>query len=499
MQSGGEGIRLFNLRYFPLVAAFLILGIFCVKVSVAVALVLWVVAMLFLSLLLVTKHIKWGAAVLLIAVLFLGYGAASLELHFRNEVGLSGVREVTCRVVSVTEEESGDRLVKADRVRSGGKSYGGGISFETDQDLRAGDRVTLYGEVRIEMLSLESIYTALDYRNGEKYALDGPEILSAEAGRAPLNESIKAEAKAIFSRYQGERLGAFSYATLFGDSDAMEDEDRSAMREVGVAHVFAVSGLHVSVLAGVVLFLLRKLKLKEGACFLVLLPIFGFYAYLVGFTPSVLRAAIMVSLSLLARHFGMRYDDLSALGFAAILILLVRPLLLFDVSFIMSFLSLLGIHSLYKPIEEALERKKVKPAFAGALALSVASTVALIPVSAVIFGQISLVGILLNVLVVPLASLSYVLSLIGLLLTAAFHSFGALLSAARYLPYLIMGISGAVASLGLTTAYEFSTAEILVYYATLLFVGKYSLASKKVKLVAGGTGLGILAILIFAL
>ena len=493
-----DRIRLFNIRYFPLVAAFLILGIFCVKVSIVVAVILWVVATLFATLLLVTKYIKWGAVVLLVAAMLVGYGAANLELHLRNDVGLTGGCEVSCRVTEVTGDEQEGYVVAADSVRAGGRSYVGGLSFQTDAPLAVGDRITVRGEVEISPLDLSTVYTALDYRYGQKYEMDAPEITSLIEGKAPLRTRIKEGARRIFTKYQGDRLGAFSYATIFGDSDAMEPEDRTAMREVGVAHVFAISGLHVAVLSGAILFLLRKCKVKDGISLLILLPIFGFYAYLVGFSPSVLRAAVMVCVALLASHFGMRYDGLSALGLAAILLLLTRPLLLFDVSFIMSFLSILGIHSLASPLEKAFARK-LPARLAAALAISIATTLALLPISAVIFGRISLIGFLLNIVVVPLASISYILSLVGLLLTAILPSFGAILSAASYLPFFIMGISGWASSLGLSVEYDFSAAEILVFYATLLFCGKYSLAAKKVKFVAGGIGAGILAILIFAL
>ena len=271
------------------------------------------------------------------------------------------------------------------------------------------------------------------------------------------------------------------------------------MREVGVAHVFAISGLHVAVLAGVILFILRRFKVKDGVALLVLLPVFGFYAYLVGFTPSVLRAAIMVSLSLAASHFGLRYDDLSALGFAAVVLLLTRPLLLFDLSFVMSFLSIFGIHSLASPLKKAFVKHKIKERFASALALSIAATLALLPVSAVVFDNITLVGFLLNLVVVPLASISYVVSLFGLILTAIIPSFGAVLRVAQFLPLMIVEISAWAANLGLSEQYDFSAAETLVYYATLAFVGKYSLASRKVKIVASGIGTGVLALLIFAL
>ena len=498
MERAEDSLRLFNVRYVPLFALSLILGIFTVKVSLLVAIILWVVAIFALLALFLTKNIKWPIALALVAVVFLGYGIARLELYYRNEVGVHGRGEVTCRVTSVSETEEG-YLVTADKVSAGGKSFGGGVYFESEECFEVGDRVTFYGEIEIEELELTEVYEALKYRKGQKYVASVEEFRRVEEGAPPLSYTIKSGAKALLIENQGDRAGAFTYATIFGDADAMWASDKQSMREVGVAHVFAISGLHVAVLSGAILFLLRKLKVKDGVSLLILLPILGFYAYIVGFTPSVLRAAIMVSLSLLASHLGMRYDDLSALSFAAILLLLTRPLLLFDISFIMSFLSIFGIHSLASPLKEAFTRLGMKEGLAGALALSIAATLALVPVSALVFGRITPIGILLNLVVVPLASVSYVLSLVGLLLTAVIPSFGALLAFVGYLPLLISEVGGWAAGLGLSEKYDFETAEVVVYYATLAFVGKYSLASRRVKIVSGGMGLALLSILIFAI
>lgn len=498
MSRAKEGaFKLYNLRFLPLFAAYLILGIFCVKLSFTVAAILGVVAILSVFGLLFTRSIRKTAALLLIAVLLLGYGAARLELYFRNEVGLSGEVTVTCRAVDVREEEDGFSVI-ADRVKKGGKGYDGKLAFFSEECVSAGDRLTLTGTISIKKVSLDNIVGALEYRKGAKYQMEVT-ALARQEGEPPLSYRVKGRVRETLLRYEGERAGGFSYAMLFGDAEYMEAEDKSAMREVGVGHIFAVSGLHIGVLASALLFLLRKLRVKDGVSLLILLPIFGFYAYLAEFTPSVLRACIMVLINLAASALGERYDGLSALSFAAILILFFRPLWLFDISFIMSFLSILGIFSLARPLEKALLRLRAKPRFASAAALSLSVTLALLPVSAVVFGKISLAGFALNLLVVPLAAASYILTMIVLLPAMIFPSFGALLKAVSYLPLLISAISGEVAELGLTVSYRFSVAEMLLYYLILFFAGGYSLAKKKVKLTVAGMGAGVLTLLIFLL
>ena len=491
-----QPFRLFNPRPFPLFATALIFGIFCVLLNVWIALALLGGAILLLFIALKTGRLRRGVVIALCVALVCGYALSRVSLYCRNEVGTTGETTVTCRVIEVKKTEDGFR-VTADDLRTDGRLRCGKIAFDIDNAVAVGDRMTLEGTVSIRMISLDTVASALEYRKGAKYSIDLG-AFSAESGAPPLRHTIREKVRAVFVSTQGERAGGFSYAMLFGDTEFMEGTDREAIREAGVAHVIAVSGLHVGVLAAALLFLLRKLRLKDGVCLAILLPIFGFYAYLAGFTPSVLRASIMFSLSLAASALGQRYDDLSSLSFAAILILLVRPLYLFDLSFLMSFLAILGIQALGTPLEDAFKRHKMPPRLASGLALSAATTIALIPVSALVFGRIALVGFLLNLVVVPVASVSLILNVAALLPTLLFARFGILLSLFGYLPLLIAEISGAGVGLGFTASYGFAVAETVVYYATVFFVSKYSLAKRSVKLVVAGVAFGVLIILLFA-
>ena len=126
-----EGLKLFNVRYLPLFAAFIILGIFCVKVSVLVAAILWIVAAFCAAALFFTKSVKWGVAVALVAVMLFGYGIARLDLYVRNEVGLTETAKITCRVTEVTEtvsEDDEDKViysVTADRLKAANRMAAG--------------------------------------------------------------------------------------------------------------------------------------------------------------------------------------------------------------------------------------------------------------------------------------------------------------------------------------------------------------------------------------
>lgn len=493
--------KLYNKRYVPLFAIFFILGIYAVKLSAAVSAILLACAALFLFLLVRTKSLKTNEAIALGAFAILGFCLAFASITLYNETGPTGDREISCRAieVSVSDSDGSDvYFVVADSIKCGGKARSGKIKFQTTTEIKEGDRVRVYGTISINALSLDKVSSAMQYRVGNKYSMRDAYVLDVKRGAAPLARVIRKKALEVLVRNQGERAGAFVYATLFGDHSEMLATDKAAMREIGVAHVFAVSGLHVGVLSAVLIFLLKKLRAKGKVIFFAVLPVLGFYAYLCGFTPSVLRASIMVLLSLAASAIGMRYDSLSSISFAAIAILLFKPLYLFDLSFIMSFLSVLGILSLARPLEKAFVRGKMRRSFASALSISLSTTIALAPVSAVVFGKISFLGIALNLVVVPLASVTYVLSILSLLLTFLYSGFGEMLSVLSALPTFIAELSVRASAMGKAQSYAFSAFEIAVYYATLAFVGHYSLANRRAKAIAAGSVSALMLALIFA-
>lgn len=92
------------------------------------------------------------------------------------------------------------------------------------------------------------------------------------------------------------------------DGDVLEN-----FRNGGVAHIFAVSGLHIGFLAGVVFFLLRSCRVRGVPKVLISAAVLVFYAGICGFSPSSLRAAVMASVLAAAKETGMKYDGLSSL------------------------------------------------------------------------------------------------------------------------------------------------------------------------------------------
>ncbi len=143
-------------------------------------------------------------------------------------------------------------------------------------------------------------------------------------------------------------------AMLFGDKQALRAELRAGFERTGTFHLFVVSGLHVALFTGGLFWLLRKLRLPEiPATALTILLALG-YALLTGFGVPAQRALAMSAVYLIARALDRGRSGLNALGAAALLILLGDPRALYEASFQMTTLVILGVAGLGVPVTERL-------------------------------------------------------------------------------------------------------------------------------------------------
>lgn len=201
----------------------------------------------------------------------------------------------------------------------------------------------------------------------------------------------------------------FAAALLLGDRTDIDYELNTAFKVSGISHVIAVSGLHVSILFGLLYTLTGKKRLLSG---LVGIPVLVLFAAVVGFTPSVTRACIMQSLVLVASMTNREYDPPTALAFAVLAMLFVNPLTIVSVSFQLSVGCLIGIFLFSEKIRAYLAapgrlnigkgkdiRTRLKRWFARSVSVTLSATVVTTPLVAYYFGCVSLVGVVCNLLV----------------------------------------------------------------------------------------------------
>ncbi|MCK4648906.1 ComEC family competence protein, partial [bacterium] len=196
------------------------------------------------------------------------------------------------------------------------------------------------------------------------------------------------------------REGSVLKGILLGRRGELPASLRRAFIATGVAHVLAVSGLHVGLL--VIFFhygLFRLFRLpNKGSAFLTLLIII-LYCFMTGCRPSVVRASIMFGLFLTASFLGRKREVYTTLALAGLVILLLNPLTLLNVGFQLSFVAVLSILYLYPRI---WPRLKFLPRYLGSLiAVSLAAWAGIVPLIAYYFNYFTPVAILANLFVVP--------------------------------------------------------------------------------------------------
>jgi len=289
-----------------------------------------------------------------------------------------------------------------------------------------------------------------------------------------------------------------AYSALFGDKTMLDDEYQNTFRLSGVAHLLAVSGLHVGIIVAALSFILKPLKHKKWLRFSIISSILIFYMYLCGFAMSVMRAVIMSIVLLVSKNLNEEYDIYNSISIAGILIFLINPLCIFDVSFLMSFSCVLGIAMLYKSIYSALRKIKIHNVIASSLAVSMSTTVSLIILMSFYFKSLSIISILANVILIPLFTIAFVHTFIITMISVIIPYVAYLLFPINYLFNFIVFVANIFANTPLSniTTIGINYIAIIVYFVLLVLIGKLCSAKGQYKF---AISLPTLALLLYCL
>ena len=200
---------------------------------------------------------------------------------------------------------------------------------------------------------------------------------------------------------------AVASALILGQEDMLDSETLQAYSGTGVMHILSVSGLHVGVIYIVINFLLGFLK-KEGTQLylkitLILITIWA-YALLTGMSPPVLRSAAMftfISIGTASKRF---VDIINSLAVSAFALLLYDPLMISNIGFQLSYLAIVGIVFINKPIAGLFEpRSRIGGLIWDLIAVSLAAQIATVPLTLLYFHQFPMYFIPANMIAIPLS------------------------------------------------------------------------------------------------
>lgn len=216
--------------------------------------------------------------------------------------------------------------------------------------------------------------------------------------------SINSAIRSLYFDNLDEDTAAISYAMFTGNTDFVESSTMDSFRYGGVAHVFAVSGMHIVLVYGAVSFILKRMRLSQVWVAAISVALVFFYTGICGFTLSAVRAAIMCAVAALVRLSGGKYDTSVSLSLAFVAVMLVNPLNIISAGFQLSVAAVAGIALFCRPINAALRKIKIPSRISGAAAVSLSAQIATFPILLSCFGYVSWASLLLNIIFVPLLS-----------------------------------------------------------------------------------------------
>ena len=291
------------------------------------------------------------------------------------------------------------------------------VAVYNPEDFSTGDIVTFHGTLMSQYI-FKSHVDSVSLRQKVYYTLDVDSVEDNQKGTLRPDETVRKYVFDTAYRYAESQSAGILYALITGDRNALDPTVSEMFRLSGIVHLLAVSGLHVGVVTALFALLLRLFKLRPLWELAILLVPLLFYAYICGFSPSVMRAVIMLCCVYISRALFGKADLLSSLSWAGIVLLLVNPLYLYDAGFKLSFLSVYGIATLYFALSRLIAKCKM-PKFAKSLVDSVAMSVSCTVTTAFcllrLYGETTLIGVLCNIVAIPMVSLAFVLGLVGLL------------------------------------------------------------------------------------
>ncbi len=314
------------------------------------------------------------------------------------------------------------RKGKAEATAAEGGLYVYGRFNEPPEGLpRIGDSVAVTGKVRLPQ----------GYRNPGQ--LDTAMLLRSQGITATLSargESLKIEEreghgfKRWLSSVRAHYLGAMEevmpkedaaaiFAMLFGGYGGLQNELMEAFVSTGLVHILSVSGSHISLIAAVMAWLGMALRLSKGLMAVLVIGVIVVYSLLAGCVPPVIRSAIMGALAFVALSLDRERDARRILLLTGLFMLAVSPLLLFHISFQLSFLATAGLLYLAPVLRGWLKARHLGDFVSTGLAITMAAQLATLPVLAWYFNQLSLSSLLANMTIAPIVELIIVVGLFG--------------------------------------------------------------------------------------
>ncbi|MHB8777515.1 MAG: ComEC/Rec2 family competence protein [Anaerolineales bacterium] len=315
------------------------------------------------------------------------------------------------------------------------------VRVEKNQAYEYGQRVRVRGLLKTPPENEEFSYRDYLAREGIHSYMSIAEVtrLPGKGGNIVTAQIYKLKSKLLEKTYRlyPDPEASLLAGILFGVDTGLPRKLQDAFKNTGTAHIIAISGFNIAIIAGVFFSVFKNLTNERIGALIAMVWIF-MYAFLVGGDAAVMRAAFMGSISLLARQLGRRNAGMNALLVVALIMALINPLVLWDVGFQLSFFATLGLILYAEPFSNftgnliARLLKHDTSAFTRILnenvILTLAAQLTTIPIMAYHFKRISLISFIANPFILPVQPVVMILGGLAIFVSLVIQPLGQLIA-----------------------------------------------------------------------
>lgn len=354
-----------------------------------------------------------AVALCLAAFCLFGFLIASARFDFRAKQAKPRGDYVVTGVVVSSSTYGGSTFATLSNCEYNGKKGGDIYLKYLDVEVEKYDVLTAFCHVEPTRLT-DGVGVSGDLRYGRTATSSKIYDVEVVGKDSSISARFAAFTDKIFLDGLGSEERSIAAALLRGDTSEMKNVE--VYRLSGISHVFAVSGMHVGLIAAALSLVFKLFGIKGKFTPFILSAALFFYAYLCSMTASSVRAAVMCSCLAITNGFGEKGDRVDSMGVALFVTLAIDPFDLFSAGFILSFAASFAIITLAPPIRSVLSFLPGK--FADSLSVVLAAQCASAPLSVVLFGTFPIVSLFSNLVLAPLVSLAFYALWIGVAICA---------------------------------------------------------------------------------
>ncbi|MBO7085883.1 MAG: ComEC/Rec2 family competence protein, partial [Bacilli bacterium] len=364
---------------------FIVFGITLLLLTLSNLIYLFILSIYLIFLFKKNKKIFWLCLVLILIILII-YLIYSYDDNFRYT-------SIRGKIIDVTKyEEYSKYIIRVNNHKVLLYDY-------DDYNLKVGLIVSIKGNIK----DTYTLFTpnAFDYtkylrNNRIFYALTIKDCTVIKNGFSIGN--LRSILINYFDKYYSTESSSFLKALLVGYSNSLDEDFYTSLKDNGTLHLFAISGLHVSFFATILSKGLTRIKVKEKVSEVILIIFLIIYVFITNFSASILRASLMYSLNLISRKAKLYLSSIDICSLSFIILVIINPLIAYSNGFILSYLVSFTI-IMVSPLVASL--KQTTQIFL----ISIASSIASLPVIININYKINLLTPLINVLFIGLVTL----------------------------------------------------------------------------------------------